>query len=121
MKNNLIFWIVAIIIFIPLIIFSTHSAKKKGRENFEKFDSAEINSRIESIDNKYHGTHIVLSDGRDFVAYFLTDEKLNEGKIFDHTATNGDSVIKKSYSDTLYLIKGNRKLAYLFGLEYRNK
>lgn len=121
MRSNLIFWIVAIIIMLPLIIMTHKCAKKEGMEDFKKFDSAEINSRIEFVDVYSQSDHIILSDGREFFFRSYTNKELNNLSIFSYTAIKGDSIAKRAYSDTLYLFKGNQKFAYLFDTDYRGK
>lgn len=122
-KGNFIFWIVVIIIIFLLNVLTNDSSTKRGIENFNRFDSAVINCKIEFVDIKHQGDHIILSDGRDFVAYLVAGKKPENGNIniFLYTATKGDSIAKKAYVDTLYLFKGNHKFAYVFSLDYRGK
>lgn len=97
-----------------LIIYLSIDQDQRANSHFEAFYSAEIDSQIESVRIAYKGTGMKLSDGREFVFYPFTDQDLNEGNIFNYTAKNGDKVIKKAYSDTLYLTKNDKKLAYTF-------
>lgn len=97
-----------------LIIYLSIDQDQRANSHFEAFYSAEIDSQIESVRIAYKGTGMKLSDGREFVFYPFTDQDLNEGNIFNYTAENGDKVIKKAYSDTLYLTKNDKKLAYTF-------
>ncbi|WBL42315.1 hypothetical protein PBT90_16385 [Algoriphagus halophytocola] len=114
MKTLLIVGIFIIIILLPIGIWMQIKAKDRGLRHFETFYSAEIDSRIESIRIAFKGTGMKLSDGREFVFYPITDQVLNDGSIFNYTAEKKNRVIKKPYSDTMYLIKNDQKLAYTF-------
>jgi len=50
--------------------------------DFSKFNAAEINNKVESIDTVSKRTGVKLDDGRQFVFYPFTDKSLNEGAIF---------------------------------------
>ncbi|WP_339750586.1 hypothetical protein [Algoriphagus aquimarinus] len=89
-------------------------AKEKGKKHFEEFNLADINTQIQSVRIAYKGTEMKLIDRRDFVFYPITDEYLNDGNIFSYTAAKGDYVQKSAFSDTLFLIKEDKKFAYLF-------
>ena len=102
------------IIGVLLIVYLSIDQDQRANTHFEAFYSAEIDSKIESVRIAYKGTGMKLSDGREFIFYPFTDENLNEGNIFNYTAENGDRVLKEAYSDTLYLVKENKKLAYTF-------
>lgn len=97
-----------------LIIYLSIDQDRRANKHFELFYSAEIDSQIESVRIAYKGTGLKLRDGREFVFYPFTDTDLNEGNIFNYTAEKEDKVVKKAYSDTLYLIKNDKKLAYTF-------
>lgn len=114
MKN---LWILGLLFFILLVlcaIWMQVQAKNKGKEYYIEFNSAEIDSQIKSTRIAYKGTGMLLIDGREFVFYPLTDKSLNEGKKFSYTAAEGDQVFKAAFSDTLFLIHDNKKLAYTF-------
>ena len=109
------FFIVTIFIFMILLcIYSQLISRKQGKEIFSDFYRADIDSYLESATIARKGTGIKLLDGRKFIFYPYKDEMLNRNSNFISTAEKGDKIIKKSYSDTLYLIKGNRSLRYLF-------
>lgn len=89
-------------------------AKNQGVKHFEAFNAAEIDNRIESVRIAYKGTGMKLDDGREFVFFPLSDERLNESRIFNYSAEKGDRVEKKAFSDTLYLYQDGRRLKYTF-------
>lgn len=99
---------------VVLVIFISVDQGQKANKHFEAFYSADIDSQIESVRIASKGTGMKLSDGRGFVFYPFTDQDLNEGSIFNYTTEKEDRVIKNAYSDTLYLIKNDKKLAYTF-------
>ncbi|WP_100629292.1 hypothetical protein [Algoriphagus formosus] len=113
MKKNVLIGIFAISILSILLTIGVFQ-EKKARHNFNEFNSAVIDSQIKSIRIAYKGTGMRLMDGREFVFYPLTDKGLNEGKKFSYTAEEGDHVFKAAFSDTLFLIHGDKKLAYTF-------
>lgn len=96
------------------MLFVGFFQEKKAKQNFNEFYSAEIDSKIKSTRIAFKGTGMLLIDGREFVFYPLTDRSLNEGKKFSYTAAEGDQVFKSAFSDTLFLIHDNKKLAYTF-------
>jgi hypothetical protein len=114
MKNSLILALFAVVILVIIGIWMQSKAIDNGKKHFEEFNSAEINSQIQSIRIAYKGTEMSLVDGRKFVFYPFTNKELNEGKKFSYTAQKGDFVFKPAYSDTLFLVQGDKKLAYTF-------
>lgn len=114
MKNILFLGLLIIIVLIPIGIWMQTKSKERGKRNFKDFYSTEINSQIESVGIKNKGSGIKLSNGQEFVFYPFTDDNLNGGNLFNYTAEKGDKIIKHAYSDTLYLIQDDRKLAYTF-------
>ena len=114
MKNLIIIGVFVILILAPIGIWMQSQARNKGSVNFEEFNSALIDSQIKSIGTAYKGTGMMLMDGREFIFYPLTDKSLNEGKIFNFIAEEGDHVFKPAFSDTLFLVHGDKKLAYTF-------
>jgi hypothetical protein len=114
MRTLLIFGFIVIVILFFVGVFMQVESIDKGKKHYEEFNSAVIDTKIQSIRVAYKGTGMKLKDGREFVFYPLTDKGLNEGKKFSHTAQEGDHVYKQAFSDTLFLIHGDKKLAYTF-------
>jgi hypothetical protein len=113
MKKNILIGVFALLILSILFSIGIFQ-EKKARQNFHEFNSAVIDAQIKSIRIAYKGTGVRLMDGREFVFYPLTDKGLNEGKKFSYTAEEGDHVFKPAFYDTLFLIHGDKKLAYTF-------
>ncbi|WP_192350264.1 hypothetical protein [Algoriphagus sp. Y33] len=114
MKNLLILGLFVIVILVFVSIWMQGQSIDRGKKHFEEFNSAVIDTQIKSLRIAYKGTEMRLMDGREFVFYPLTDRDLNEGKKFSYTAVKGDHVFKPAFSDTLFLIHEDKKLAYTF-------
>lgn len=102
-KLMLKFSLALLVILLFLAVFMQFRARLKGKEFFDDFNNADIDNQIEFLRVAYKGTQVRLIDGREFVFYPITDDKLNDSKIFIYNAQRGDKVIKKAFSDTLYL------------------
>lgn len=112
-------WVYAMI-FIILIIGITYSyiAQKFGGEReegfFIQFDTTNIHGVIKDVGIGYHGAVFKIKGmNKEFVFYPYTG-KINEYKIFDHIAKEGDTIIKPPYSDTLTLLKNGKEYLYTF-------
>lgn len=114
MKNLLILGLFMIVILVFVSIWMQGQSIDRGKKHFEEFNSAVIDTQIKSIRIAYKGTEMKLVDGREFVFYPFTDKDLNQGMKFGDTAEKGDYVFKSAFSDTLFLIHEDKKLAYTF-------
>lgn len=108
MKRKIIFRIIIVsVLIIAYVSFAQIYGKKRDRINFEKFYGSVLNGEIIQIEIKYHQVGFQLKN--DSIEYIFDPETnaLNGNKIFEQTASIGDSLIKGKYSDTLILkIKG---------------
>lgn len=105
-----VFTILAILIML-LLFYGIPTTDKNIREAFLKFDSAELNGKLESIDIKYHRDCIKLTDSNE--EYVFSSYPLYDGtKSFAVLAKKGDTIIKRPKSDTLLLTKEGK--GYLF-------
>mgnify|MGYP001108002435 CR=1 FL=1 len=114
MKHTIIIGLILFVIIIPVGFWMQNQAKYKGKKHFEVFNAADIDNRIESVRIAFKGTGVILDDGREFIFYPITDNKLNKGSIFNYIAESGDTIKKRAFSDTIYLYKGDNILAYNF-------
>jgi hypothetical protein len=114
MKNSLIVGLFAIVILVFTGIWMQRKAIENGKKHFEEFNSAEIDSQIQSIRIAFKGTEMSLVDGRKFVFYPISNNNLNDGIKFSYTAQKGDHVFKPAFYDTLFLVQEDKKFAYTF-------
>lgn len=89
------------------------------REQYTKiytlFFESNIKGRLIYAKIKCHGCAFkVDNDSVEYVFYPNTNKYLNNSHIFYYFAEQGDSIVKPSSSDTLYLIKNDVKYKYLF-------
>lgn len=106
--------IIATIIVLCYIFFSTIYMRNKGKESYNYFYSSNINGKIEYIDTKFHGCNFkIIGIDKDFVFYPYQTES-TERKIFEYFAKPNDSILKKAYNDTLALKKDGQWYYYTF-------
>ena len=107
--------IVNIIVFAFYIAWSVPYMRKLGQENYALFMSHDIVGVIQRVQITQKQSGITLKgSNQEFVFSPITDKKLNGGNIFRGFAEKGDSVIKKTNSDTLILIKSGKRYYYMF-------
>ena len=115
-KKSILGILIIIILFIVAYIGHIYSINV-GNKTFSQFNSSEINGVITYIGIKYRGAAFRIEKNPIMqVFYPITDKRLNGGHIFDNFAEIGDTIIKHAYSDTLYLIKGNKMYKYEFAI-----
>jgi|SRR5699024_806252 len=114
MKNLPKIGLIIFIVLIPVGIWMQMKANIRAKKDFDIFYSAEINSLIKDVKIANHGTYIKLLDGRDFIFYPYTDKLLNNSGVFNNIAKEGDRIMKKSFSDTLFLYQEDERLIYTF-------
>ncbi|WP_157604616.1 hypothetical protein [Solitalea canadensis] len=82
--------------------------------DFDKFNSSAIKGKIEKIEIVHHMSSFTILETNERYVFAPYTSDLNENNSFDLFAKKGDLVVKKSYSDTLKLIKGNKTYLYTF-------
>lgn len=106
----IVFGIIAVI----YILTANYFGGKRTRQEFLKFDNSEIDGVIKDVYIKHHGVGFkIAGENEEFIFHPNTSE-LNENKIFDHLAKNGDRIFKNQNSDTLTLISNDKKYKYTF-------
>ncbi len=102
---------ILVILILLLLFYGIPGTDKNIKEAFLKFDSAELNGKLESIEIKYHRDCIKLTDSDE--EYIFSSYPLHEGnKSFAVLAKKGDTITKRPKSDTLLLTKEGK--GYLF-------
>lgn len=100
---------------ILLMWYSNKYSTSIGVKHFTYFDSSNIDGIISTVKIINQGAGFTLKNKiAPFVFYPVTDNLLNDGFIFHLFAEPGDSLVKRAYSDTLYLYKGFKVYRYTF-------
>jgi hypothetical protein len=102
-----------IVLLVISYIFYARRFYQKGEVEFKDFYRSDI---IGTISCKTYagssGTYFCVDDERYNFHPYTSD--LNNNKIFDYLAEEGDSIYKPAYSDTLVLIKEGKRYQYTF-------
>ncbi len=106
------------VIFLVIAFFYFYFAEKIDNTLTKKayidFDTTNIYGVIKEVRIGYQGSVFKVDKlNKKFVFYPHTSE-LNQFKIFDQFAKNGDTVIKPKFCDTLKLIKNGKQYLYTF-------
>ena len=111
------------ILSIGLIIFIFVDQGNDGNKEsqfFNRFNTTNIQGEIEYVKHRYESSIFKIEEiEKEFVFYPFRNE-LNNYKSFCNIAEKGDMVIKKSYSDTLMLLKKKNNEVYLY-IFWKNK
>ncbi len=95
--------------------FAIPYTDKQWATNYKTFNEATIYGRIQNVGIKNHGTSFKLKTSPiEFVFYPRREKKLNDSKIFDQLAENGDSIVKPAFSEILVLFKKDKAYMYSF-------
>lgn len=109
-----------------LVIFTTmmvlvylltgrHYLERNFENNFKAFNKNNLEGVLTHVDIRYKGVGFKVDNNiHTYIFYPITDEKLNDGRIFNYFAEPGDSIYKPAYSDTLFLFKNGKAYRYTF-------
>jgi hypothetical protein len=81
---------------------------------FNHFNKTNFNGRITFLGTRYKGEWINIDGKNDTLIFYPKRSKLNSNNDFKYFAELGDSIYKRSYSDTLFLIKNGVVYKYTF-------
>jgi hypothetical protein len=85
-----------------------------AKTDFKNFNSSSIKGRLIEKGITHHTVSFMVdSDTKRFVFYPKINSS-NESADFEYFSALGDSIIKGAFSDTLFLIKGNKLYSYTF-------
>lgn len=88
---------------------------KNINKEYDQFFSSNLNGIVERVGIKHHGSFFTLQDNsKEYVFYPHTDKQLNNSTVFENFAERGDSILKPSQSDTLFLVKQGKVYKYTF-------
>jgi hypothetical protein len=111
-------FLIAVIVLTLAIFYWKNSEKYTDdlvQNDYNFFDSTGIYGTVEHIGYLNHQTGLKIDNiSREFAFIPYASLKLNGSNDFSLTATKGDSIIKRSFSDTLILIHENHIYRYKF-------
>jgi len=113
-KNKIIFYSVLGVFILAYIFIAQKYGAKRDLKQFDIFFAAELRGSIERVKIKNHGVAFTLNNDINEYVFHPSTSSLNENHIFDHLAAPGDSLIKASKSDTMILVKDQKKYKYTF-------
>jgi len=115
MKMKVLYIGIAILIGIFIYIFTAQKVGgNREREFFNRFNSSNIHGELEYAKIRYHLCAFKIKGiGEEFYFDPITSD-LNNDRIFEYVAEEGDIIIKKAYSDILELKKGDKVFIYKF-------
>lgn len=99
---------------IALVIWYVLLMDDQAHSKYRQMHAAAINGEILRIRPSSGGVVVRIKD--DPVLYYFVPKSIaeSEGTIFDFEADPRDSLVKKSYNDTVVLITGGRRLKYIY-------
>ncbi len=113
-NNKIIFYFVLGVLTLTYILIAQKYGSKRDLKQFDKFFTAELRGSIEWVKIKNHGVAFKLNNNINEYVFHPSTSSLNENHIFDHFAAPGDSLIKASKSNTMILVKDQKKYKYTF-------
>lgn len=124
MKNNskikFIFGFAFIILFIILIYYSETIDSYIYRKYIPLEEKDSISDNVLNISNNHGLVYIKLVHNKNIIIQKTVNEK-NEISSIINFISKGDSIYKASYSDTLTIIKNNKRLIFIIKKYYENK
>ncbi|HTE34724.1 MAG TPA: hypothetical protein VK666_30310 [Chryseolinea sp.] len=114
MKQKVLILIGIGLVILSFLAYQSVRAKRKGKKQFEVFYASNLNSEISSITVSVGGVYFRLSNDSTQYVFFPRTSDVNGNTIFEHIAERGDLLVKKSYADTLKLVKEDKVYLYTF-------
>jgi len=94
--------------------FSQVYTNNLAKTDFKNFNSSSIKGRLVEKGITHHTVSFrVDNDSKNYVFYPKINSS-NKSADFEYFSELGDSIIKPAFSDTLFLIKGNKLYRYSF-------
>lgn len=115
MKKSHIWKISFLVTAVIYVLTASIYNNRRYNEDFVQFDNAHLQGILDYTTIRRHGSLIKIKGMQEeFVFYPIVNRYLNDGKTFDSLAEPGDSIIKKSHSDKLKLVKGDKVYFFAF-------
>lgn len=106
------FPIIAIALLICIAIISQIHKRKKGKMQYKQFYTSSIHGIIQDVTASAGTTYFSINGKR--YGFWPRRILTNKDYRFSIFAKHGDSISKPAYSDTLKLIKKNKKYLFTF-------
>jgi hypothetical protein len=108
------FFIVFVVIGIVYLVFAQFLGNRNAVKRFDVFFNSNLKGEIQKIGIKHHGVSLKMNnDENEYVFYPYTSD-LNDKNVFNYFANACDSIVKPINTDTLILIKQNKRYKYTF-------
>lgn len=113
MKKNLKNISPILVVFIIILIYHSPIIDEMYNNRCCDFEKENINGVIHYVTFGQPGNIFRLESDKKKNYYFLNKGRFNDKpKIFGNIAQKGQQIVKKSYSDTLFLVNGNEKIHF---------
>jgi hypothetical protein len=105
------FIIFVVLFFLVLGSYQLIRLKTRGRTSYPVFKSKNLEGKIIEVKNRDGLTFFRLDNGVQY-SFIPVSVELNKNTLFDKIAEPGDSIIKRSFNDTIILIHKGVKFRY---------
>ena len=106
MKKKYKYYVIPFVIIIAGFVFLNSKLEDKAKRDFHKFYSAAIAGRVTYLYGSTGGSYFrVNNSDQEYNILSIIDPGLNKNQTLSTAAEIGDSISKRSFADTLYLIK----------------
>lgn len=106
--------VLSIVIAVVFIVLNTFRVNERKKKNFKLFNNSELRGTITYVRSSSQGSEFRLANSENLYSFLPVTNSLNNNTSFNTIAKKGDSIFKPGNSDTLTLIKGNRRYLYTF-------
>jgi hypothetical protein len=112
-KKLLIFIFLIILLFLANYFARTYTANLFNKD-FKNFNSTGINGHLIEKSITHHTISFKVNNNAKEFVFFPKIKGSKESSDFEYFAELGDSIIKPAFSDTLFLVKGQKLYRYTF-------
>ena len=85
-----------------------------AKTDFKNFNSSLIKGRLVEKGITHHTVSFMVDNDTKRYVFYPKINSSNESADFEYFSELGDSIIKRAFSDTLFLLKGNKLYRYTF-------
>jgi hypothetical protein len=108
------FFAVFVVIGIFYLLFAQFVGNRNAVKRFDEFFNSNLNGEIQKIGIKHHGVALKINNEENEYVFYPYTSDLNDKNVFNYFANVGDTILKPSNTDTLILIKQNKRYKYTF-------
>jgi hypothetical protein len=110
----MIFFLIMLPIGVIYLIFAQKYGAEKMKKEYQFFNTNNICGIIKEVNCSKEGCKVKLIGSVKEFAFFPYTSAFSDNRIFSLTALPGDSIVKNAYSDSLILIKTDKRYVYTF-------